>query len=176
LHYDNTRLLRELERRGFVVSTHALAPYSDSDSNVAALTNMDYLTNFGKVLGSTSQDVREVQRVIEDNRAARLLSSVGYDYVHLDTDEVTFAGGNPGISSLAAPDTFRTLWLQQSLLRPLGGQFGFNTHAVQSRFRDSVQSVFSELQAPGRGHARSSSSSIRCCPTTPTCTTLMGTP
>jgi hypothetical protein len=98
-------------------------------------------------MGSTSQDVRAVQRVIQDNRAARLLASIGYDYVHLDTDEVTFSGGNPDISSLAAPDTFRTLWLQQSLLRPVGGRFGFNTHAVQRRFRDSVQSVFAELRA-----------------------------
>jgi hypothetical protein len=146
-NFDNTPFLRALEQRGFVVSDHALSPYSDSESNVAALMNMDYLTNFGKVLGSRSQDVREVQRVIEDNRAARLLNSIGYDFVHLDTDEVTFAGGNPGISSLAAPDTFRTLWLQQSVLRLVGGPFGFNTDAVQSRFRDSVQSQFDALQA-----------------------------
>jgi hypothetical protein len=146
-NYDNTPFLNQLKRRGFVVSGGALSPYSDSESNVAALVNMDYLTNFGKVLGSTSQDVRAVQRVIEDSRAARLLSTIGYDYVHLDTDEVTYAGGNPGISSLAAPDTFRTLWLQQSLLRPVGGRFGFDTQAADSRFRDSVQSVFAQLQA-----------------------------
>lgn len=146
-NFDITPFLQALQRRGFVVSDHALSPYSDSESNVAALMNMDYLTNFGKVLGSSSEDVREVQRVIEDNRAARLLTSIGYDFVHLDTDEVTFAGGNPDISSLAAPDTFRTLWLQQSLLRPVGGPFGFNTHAVQRRFRASVQSEFARLQA-----------------------------
>ena len=108
---------------------------------------MDYLTNFPRVLGKDSQDVRPVQRVSEDSRAARLLTSIGYDYVHLDTDEVTFAGGNPGISPLAPPDSFLNLWLRKSILRQVGGPLGFNQAATDERFRKSIRSEFSELHS-----------------------------
>jgi hypothetical protein len=146
-HYDDRRFVSQLGRRGFVFSEHSRSPYSDSESNVAALLNMDYLTNFPRVLGRNSEDVRPVQRVSEDNRAARLLKSVGYEYVHLDTDEVTFAGGNPDISPLAPPDSFSNLWLRKSILGPLGGPIGFNQQATDERFRTSVHSEFSKLRS-----------------------------
>jgi hypothetical protein len=144
-HYDDAAFLDQLKRRGFVISDHARSPYSDSESNIAALVNMDYLSRFPRVLGERSQDVRPVKRVIEDNRAARLLASLGYRYVHLDTDEVTFAGGNPDISPLAAPDSFMNLWLNKSILRLPGGPLGFNQAAMNERFRHSIRSVFAQL-------------------------------
>jgi hypothetical protein len=67
--------------------------------------------------------------------------------VHLDTDEVTFAGGNPHISSLAPPDSFASLWMQKSVLKLIGGPLGFNQTAVNDRFRASVRSEFSRLAA-----------------------------
>jgi hypothetical protein len=146
-HYDDSAFIRQLEQRGFVVSGQARSPYSDSESNTAALVNMDYLSAFPRVLGKRSEDVRPVKRVTEDNRAARLLAPLGYRYIHLDTDEVTFAGGNPDISSLAPPDSFASLWMQKSVLRLLGGPLGFDEAAVNERFRDSVRSQFSRLDA-----------------------------
>jgi hypothetical protein len=145
--YDDSEFVAQLEQRGFVVSDQARSPYSDSESNIAALLNMDYLTNFPRVLGQNSHDVRLIQRVNEDNRAARLLASVGYQYVHLDTDEVTFAGGNPDISPLAPPDGFMNLWLRKSILRQVGGPFGFNQAATDERFRTSIRSQFSALRS-----------------------------
>lgn len=145
-HYD-TPLVRELVQRGFVVSPQGRSPYSDSESNIAAALNMDYLSRFPRVLGKTSQDVRPVKRVMEDSRASRLLSSLGYRYVHLDTDEVTFAGGNPGISALAPPDGFVNLWMRKSVLQLVGGPIGFDQSATDGRFRSSVRSVFSKLAA-----------------------------
>jgi hypothetical protein len=146
-HYDDTEFIRELKRRGFIISDQGRSPYSDSESNIAATLNMDYLTSFPRILGKRSQDVRPVKRVIQDNRAARLLKSLGYRYVHLDTDEVTFAGGNPHISALAPPDSFMNLWLQKSVLRRVGGALGFNEAASNERFRKSIRSVFSQLGA-----------------------------
>jgi hypothetical protein len=145
-HYDNSAFIDGLQQRGFVIADDATSPYSDSESNIASLVNLDYLSRFDDVLGPTSEDVRPVQRVIQDNRAARLLAPLGYDYVHLDTDEVTFAGGNPDISRLSPPDTFRSLWLQQTLLRVVDGAVGFDQQARDDRFRDSIQSVFRQLQ------------------------------
>jgi hypothetical protein len=146
-HYDNSPFIRELKQRGFVISEQSRSPYADSESNIAAALNMDYLSAFPRVLGKSSEDVRPVKRVMEDNRASRLLKSLGYRYVHLDTDDVTFAGGNPGISSLGPPDGFPNLWMRRSVLRLVGGPLGFDQSATDERFRDAIGSVFSTLGA-----------------------------
>jgi hypothetical protein len=146
-HYDNTPFIHQLQQRGFSVSEQSRSPYSDSESNIAAALNLDYLSEFGRVLGKRSQDVRPVKAVSEDNRASRLLRPLGYRYIHLDTDEVTFAGRNPDISALATPDSFANLWMQQSVLRELGGPLGFNQSATDARFRHAIHSVFSKLGA-----------------------------
>jgi hypothetical protein len=144
-HYTDTRFLDALRRRGFTVAPDARSPYSDSESNIAAEMNMDYLTGLPKILGPKSQDVRPLRRLIADNRAARLLEPLGYRYLHLDTDEVTFPTGNPDISSAAVPDSLENLWLQKTVLRVFGGPIGFDPSATDRRFRESVHTGFSRL-------------------------------
>jgi hypothetical protein len=145
-HFDNSQFLRELTRRGFVVSAQDRSPYSYSELNMASMLNLDYLTRLPTVLGKKSKDFTTVKRLMADSRAARLLTRAGYDYVHLDTDEVTFAGGNPHISSLAPPDSFRSLWLSKTILSAVDGHFGFTQAAKDNRFRASVHAVFSQLK------------------------------
>jgi len=146
-HYDDTEFLDQLEQRGFTINDNGRSPYSDSEMNVAALLNMDYLTNFTDVLGTDSPDVRPVQRVNEDNRAARLLASVGYHYVHIDTDEVTYGGGNPSVSPFAPPDSFANLWMEKSILGQVGGRLGFDRSSMNDRFRNAIGEEFAELGA-----------------------------
>jgi hypothetical protein len=148
--YDDSGFINQLKQRGFAMSAQARSPYSDSESNIAAALNMDYLSGLTRILGQKSEDVRPVKTLIEDNRASRLLKPLGYRYVHLDSDEVTFAGGNPDISSVATPDSFPSLWLQKSVLRMVGGSFGFNDAAAQERYRTSLHSAFSRLTAVSR--------------------------
>jgi hypothetical protein len=145
--YDDSAFVKELTKRGFVISRQARSPYSDSEMNIAAALNMDYLSGLPTILGKRSQDVRPLRRLIADNRAARLLRSIGYRYMHLDTDEVTFPVRNPQISRFAPPDSFPNLWLQQSVLRLFGGPIGFNDKAGDSRFRTSIRSTLSRLEA-----------------------------
>lgn len=144
-HYDDAAFVRQLQQRGFVISPHARSPYSDSESNIAAELNMGYLGGLPKILGARSQDVRPVRRLIADSRGSRLLKSLGYRYVHLDTDEVTFPHGNPRISSASVPDSLENLWLQKSVLRMFGGPIGFDQPARDRRFRTSIRSIFSQL-------------------------------
>jgi hypothetical protein len=146
-HYDNRAFIDQLRKRGFAVSSQARSPYSDSESNIAAGLNMDYLTGLPRILGKTSQDVRPLKTLIQDNRAARLTSAAGYRYVHIDSDEVTFSGGNPQISPIATTDSFQSLWLKKSVLSVVGGPFGFDTSAANARYRDAVHSAFSRLDA-----------------------------
>jgi len=140
------RSFRDLTKRGFLISQQARSPYSDSEMNIAAELNMDYLSRLPTILGPTSQDVRPVRRLIADNRASRLLKSLGYRYVHLDTDEVTYPAGNPHISPFATPDSFPSLWLRQTLLRLVGGRLGFNDTAGDERFRKTIRAGFSKLE------------------------------
>lgn len=146
-HYSDAAFLDGLRRRGFVLSQQSRSPYSDSESNVAAAVNMGYLDGLPKILGAKSQDVRPVRRMIADSRASRLLQSVGYRYVHLDTDEVTWPHGNPEVASSSVPDTLENLWLQKTVLRMFGGPIGFDQRARDARYRDGIQKVFGKLQA-----------------------------
>jgi hypothetical protein len=146
-HYTDADFVRQLKKRRFVISGQARSPYSDSEMNIAATLNMGYLSGLRSVLGKKSQDVRPVRRLIADSRASRLLKSLGYRYIHLDTDEVTFPFGNPCISSASVPDSITNLWLRKSVLRLIGGTLGFNDAARAERFRKSIRSTFSRLAA-----------------------------
>ena len=146
-HYEDAAFLRALKKRGFVISDQARSPYSDSEMNIAAELNMDYLNGLAGILGKRSQDVRPVSRLIQDNRAARLLRPLGYRYVHLDTDEVTYAARNPDISSVAVPDSFANLWLRDTALGLFGGRLGFDEAAAEERFRKSIRSTLAKLEA-----------------------------
>lgn len=146
-HYDNAAFVAQLKRRGLTLSDQVRTPYSDSESNIAAELNMDYLTGLRRILGPTSEDVRPLKTIMEDNRAARIVKALGYRYHQLDTDEVTYAGGNPGISPVATPDSFQSLWLRKSVLRAVGGPIGFNDGAGDERFRKAVRSGFDRLDS-----------------------------
>jgi hypothetical protein len=146
-HYDNAAFEAKLRRRGFTISENARSPYSDSESNIAAALNMGYLDGLGRVMGKTNQDVRPLKWLMEDSRASRVAKSVGYRSVHLDSDEVTFAAGNPDISPVATPDSYPSLWLRKSVLREIGGRFGFNDGAQDERFRRNYRSSFARLNS-----------------------------
>lgn len=145
-HYDNAAFRRALKSRGFVISDDVRSPYSDSEMNIAAEVNLDYVNGLGRILGADSQDVRPVRRLIHDSRASRLLKEIGYRYVHMDTDLVTFPAGNPHISSIDSPDSFTTLWLQGTVLGEVGGPLGFTDGAVNARFRKTIRKGFSQLE------------------------------
>jgi hypothetical protein len=146
-HYDNAAFADQLKRRGFTISGDARSPYSDSESNIAAALNMGYLDGLATILGKTSQDVRPLKTLMEDSRTSQIAKSVGYRYIHLDSDEVTFAAGNPDISPVAVPDSYPSLWLRKSVLREIGGHFGFSDGAQDERFRRNYRSSFARLDS-----------------------------
>ena len=144
-HYDNAAFVRALKQRGFTLSSQVRSPYSDSESNIAAELNMDYLMGLRRLLGPRSEDVRPIKTLMENNRAEQLARALGYRYHHLDTDEVTFLGGNPDISPVSTPDSFQSLWLRKSVLRAFGGPIGFDDAAGDERFRKAIRSGFDRL-------------------------------
>ena len=149
--YDDSAFVKELEKRGFVMADGVRSPYSKSELNMASALNMDYMSRLPKVLGKSSQDVLLVRKMIEDSRASQALKTLGYRYTHIDSDNITFAADNPHISPLAAPDNLTYLWLRDSVLRLVGGRYGFNDAATNERFRKSVGSAFDQLEASAEG-------------------------
>jgi hypothetical protein len=149
-HYDDSGFVRALKRRGFVVAEQARSPYSKSEFNMASALNLDYLSRLPSILGKSSQDVLLARKMIDENRASRLLKTLGYTYIHLDSDNITFPADNPHISPLAAPDNLTYLWLRDSVLRLVGGRYGFDEAATNERFRHSVRSAFARLRAVPR--------------------------
>jgi hypothetical protein len=147
LGYDNSQFIRELENRGFVIPEQGRSPYSDSESNMASALNLDYLTRFATVVGAESENTLIVTQVLEDNRVAHFLEALGYQYIHIDSDNTTYPGNNPSISPIAAPDNLTYLWLRASILRAFGGGFGFSDNASDERFRRSVLAAFDRLKA-----------------------------
>lgn len=147
LGYDNSQFIRELENRGFVIPEQGRSPYSDSESNMASTLNLDYLNRFATVLGPTSQNSLMVTQVLEDNRASHFLAALGYQYIHIDSDNTTYPGDNPSISPIAAPDNLTYLWLRASVLRAFDGGLGFSDTASDERFRRSVLAAFDRLKA-----------------------------
>jgi hypothetical protein len=148
--YDDSGFVRQLEKRGFVMADRGRSPYSKSELNMASALNMDYLSRLPKLLGKSSQDVQLVRRMIDDSRASHVLESLGYRYIHIDSDDITFAADNPHISTLAAPDNLTYLWLRDSVLRMVGGRYGFNEAATNERFRKSVRQAFDRLGASSK--------------------------
>ncbi|HMJ00197.1 MAG TPA: hypothetical protein VK488_10225 [Gaiellaceae bacterium] len=146
-NYDDSGFIRRLEKRGFALAGQSRSPYSKSEFNMASTLNMDYLSRLPKLLGRSSQDVLLVRKMIEDSRASRVLGSLGYRYIHIDSDNITFAADNPHISTRAAPDNLTYLWLRDSVLRLVGGRYGFTDAATDERFRKSVRSAFAHLEA-----------------------------
>lgn len=147
LGYDNSQFIHELEKRGFVIPEQGRSPYSDSESNMASALNLDYLNRFANVLGAESENSLVVTQVLEDNRASHFLESLGYQYIHIDSDNTTYPAGNPSISPIASPDNLMYLWLRASILRAFNGRFGFSDAASDERFRRSVLNAFDRLKA-----------------------------
>ena len=147
LGYDNSQFIRELEKRGFVIPKQGRSPYSDSESNMASALNLEYLNRFANVVGAKSDSSLIVTQVLEDNRASHFLEAFGYQYIHIDSDNTTYAADNPSISPIAAPDNLTYLWLRASVLRAFGGPLGFSDDASDERFRRSVLAAFDRLKA-----------------------------
>ncbi len=147
LGYDNSQFIHDLRNRGFVIPEQGRSPYSDSESNMASALNLDYLNRFEDVVGAESQNSLIVTQVLEDNRASHFLNALGYQYTHIDSDNTTYAGDNPSISPIAAPDNLTYLWLRASSLRTFSGPVGFSNDASDERFRQSVLAAFDRLKA-----------------------------
>jgi hypothetical protein len=145
--YDDQQFTDYLEQKGFEIANQSQSNYLSSEFNMNAILNLDYFSFLSDILGSTKSENLVLQRrMIQDSRASRFLKSLGYRYVHIDSDIITFADRNPDIATVDSPDTLDYFLLKGSILRAFGGKFGFNNEATNSRLRKSIETAFDRLE------------------------------
>jgi catechol 2,3-dioxygenase-like lactoylglutathione lyase family enzyme len=84
--YDNTPFLSALGSRGFDVLSRSLANYPKTAHSLATSLNLDYLDELERSVPASAQDSwRPVYSLLRDHELGRLLTGVGYEYVHLGT-------------------------------------------------------------------------------------------
>lgn len=125
--FDNAPFLAFLRERGFVVLPDAESNYAHTFLSLASSLNFEYLQNLSNDPDRDFKNWAFVFSLIRNSRAARLLKSLGYRYLHFDstwaaTIESPLADRNISCDkTLAAVPFYRaimnTTWL--STLTPL---------------------------------------------------------
>jgi hypothetical protein len=158
--YDNTAFLRALENRGFYVAHQTTTNYPRTELSLASSLNMEYLDFLTAELGKNTNDVRPLTRLIQHNRVARYLKSIGYRYIHIGSwweptrmspiaDENVIFGG---------PSEFDKILGETTGLQPIGQdqwrrrewkrvQFEF-TAVEQTKALKSRKFVFAHILVP----------------------------
>lgn len=85
LGFDNSSFLEQLEERDFMIATEATSNYSVTIESLASILNLDYLHNLGSRTPKTKSDGIAL---IQNNKIATTLKSLGYTYVHLESGYV----------------------------------------------------------------------------------------
>ena len=82
--FDNTSFVQELENRGFYVDPHARSNYTSTLLSIPSSLNMSYIKDPKR---STESPVTryEIYRVARDHTLGRILSGLGYNYVHVSS-------------------------------------------------------------------------------------------
>jgi Sulfatase len=81
--FDNTPFLRELEKRGLYVAYDTTANYPRTSLSLASSMNMEYLDFLTTKLGTDTDDVRPLTRLMRYNRIGQFLKSAGYQYIQI---------------------------------------------------------------------------------------------
>lgn len=82
--FDNADFVRELENRGFYVDPHARSNYTCSVWSITSSLNMSYIGNDNTCLESLVETY-EIYNVALDHALGRILTGLGYTYVHVSS-------------------------------------------------------------------------------------------
>lgn len=81
--YDNGAFLEFLSSRGFFVADRATSNYSRTILSLPSSLNFAYLDPLVRRVGEETTNLKPLCRILEKNRARRLLSELGYRFVVL---------------------------------------------------------------------------------------------
>ena len=81
--YDNSAFIEFLSSRGFFVADRATSNYSRTILSLSSSLNFCYLDRIADRVGDDTTNLKPLRRMLEQNRARRLLSRLGYRFVAL---------------------------------------------------------------------------------------------
>lgn len=81
--YDNAPFVEFLASRGFFVADRATTNYSRTIHSLSSSLNFAYLDPLARRIGDETTDLKPLRRLLEENRARRLLAELGYRFVAL---------------------------------------------------------------------------------------------
>lgn len=147
--FENKEFYDYLESKGFAISKNSRSNYMLSYSSTSSTLDMRYINFLGDILGRDSLNVLPLREIIADNSTLRSLKNIGYNYVHFDSDQTTFLGGE-SVDTLDSGETPRDQFVREVLkttvLRPLPGRYGLRENAINDRIRDNVLKTLDNLQ------------------------------
>ena len=81
--FDNSEFIKSLENRGFYVAPKSRSNYQTTWLSLASSLNMEYLPENLSI--DTTQSINNIPFIeaIAQNRVAKFLKSIGYQYIHL---------------------------------------------------------------------------------------------
>lgn len=82
--FDNSKFVRALEERGFYVDPHARSNYSCTDWSIPSSLNLSYIKGDDTCRASVA-DTYRIYRATVDHALGRLLTRLGYEYVHVSS-------------------------------------------------------------------------------------------
>jgi len=80
-HYDNSDFLNRLADKGFYIAQKSSTNYGQTGHSLASSLNFMYLDELAQRIGSASDSLIPLIRMIHHNRAARFLQRLGYTVV-----------------------------------------------------------------------------------------------
>lgn len=121
-NYDNRPFEDSLRQRDFVVPNRSRANYIHTHLSLASMLNWTHLLNLKSVAGD-GHDRSLTHNMIEDNRAARFLRTLGYEFVFFPTTFPATVRNRLADRQIPEPplreSNLHLIWFWQSAAAPL---------------------------------------------------------
>src|SRR3989344_274303 len=147
--FDGSNFVKELNKKGFQVATNSRSNYPTTGRSLSSALNMDYVNTLSARVGVDVDNQGDIQKkMINDNKAMRLLKSQGYQFItfssgwsltnYNENADIQFNGGYF--------DEFPRVFAQTTLLKPFfsGGRSFFAIDA-DKEMRKRVLYAFDKL-------------------------------
>ena len=124
LGYDNGEFVGYLEGKGFYVASKSRSNYPYTFLSIPSSLNMEYVNYLSETVGRESHNVLATYPMIQANRVGRLLKSIGYRYVQVNSG---WSGANRSLiadevrtwRNAGSEEPFNYLLLEMTALYPL---------------------------------------------------------
>lgn len=150
--FDNSQFLNFLKDKGFYVARESFTNFPKTHLSLASSLSFEYINYLTKELGENSGDYTPAFRLVQDNKLARILKSMGYYYIYFgDWWEPTRINpyADENINLFNKSDEFLRKFSSTTIINPLFGWY-LNKHDFigfsNDRVRENILYKFEKLK------------------------------